>query len=192
MRESKIDICYNNKGFFISLQLITGNIRGHMKIWDLRSSDDKPAASFLLAGDEAAATCIVNHPTQPHIVLAGSESGALAVWDLRVNSFPTSLLSAHAAGVSEMQFHPENPHKLISCSISGEIWDWNMESLTKSTKGPDNQLATWIPLEDKSTMMVNSLMPMLHKGINTLDCDRGRILCGADNEAVYLIKNYKY
>lgn len=163
-----------------------------MKIWDLRSNTNKPAASFLLAGDEMAATCIVNHPTQPHIVLAGSESGSLAIWDLRVNSFPTSLLNAHAAGVTEMQFHPENPHKLLTSSVSGEIWDWNMEAMTKSTKGPDNQMTTWMPLEDKNAMMVNSLMPTLHKAINTLHCDKGKIICGADNEAIYLIKNFKY
>lgn len=162
-----------------------------MKIWDLRLPIDKPSASFLLAGDELAATCITNHPTLPHILLAGSESGALAVWDLRMNQFPSSLLNAHSAGVSEMQFHPENPHKLITSSVSGEIWDWNMEAMTKSARGPDNQLI-WMPLEDKNAMMVNSLMPTLHKAINTIHCDKGRILCGADNEAVYLIKNFKY
>ncbi|XP_011555757.3 nucleoporin Nup43 [Plutella xylostella] len=173
-------------------EVITGNLRGHMKIWDLRSTNNKPTASFLLSGDEQAATCLIHHPTQPHIILAGSESGSLAVWDLRMNSYPTSLLNAHSAGVTEMQFHPENPQKLLTCSVSGEVWDWNMESMTKSSKGPDNQIATYMPLDDKTNMMVNSLMPTLHKAINTLHCDRGRILCGCDNEAVYLIKNFKY
>lgn len=170
------------------MQVITGNLRGHMKIWDLRSPNNKPAASFLLAGDELAATCIVNHPTQPHFILAGSESGSLAVWDLRMNSFPSSLLKAHASGVTEMQFHPENPNKLLTSSLSGELWDWNMEAMTKSTKTSEN----WMPLEDKNCMSVNSLMPPLHKSINTISCDKGRILCGADNEAIYLIKNFKY
>ncbi|XP_063828258.1 nucleoporin Nup43 [Ostrinia nubilalis] len=178
--------------FFKHSEIITGNVRGHMKIWDLRTNNNKPAASFLLAGDEMAATCILNHPTQPHIVLAGSESGSLAIWDLRVNSFPTSLLNAHAAGVTEMHFHPENPQKLLTCSVSGEIWDWNMEAMTKSSKGPDNQVTNWMPLEDKNAMMVNSLMPTLHKAINTLHCDKGKVICGADNEAIYLIKNFKY
>ncbi|KAJ0182809.1 hypothetical protein K1T71_002178 [Dendrolimus kikuchii] len=173
-------------------EVITGNIRGHMKIWDLRSPNNKPSASFLLAGDELAATCITSHPTQPHIVLAGSESGSLAVWDLRMNAFATSLLKAHSAGVTEMQFHPENPHKLITSSVSGEIWDWNMESMTKSSKAPDNQAIALMPLDDKNSMVVNSLMPTLHKAINTLHCDKGRILCGGDNEAIYLIKNFKY
>ncbi|XP_072947860.1 nucleoporin Nup43 [Epargyreus clarus] len=181
------DSCSLHAVCFIKLnEIITGNIRGHMKIWDIRSQNNKPSASFLLAGDELAATCIVHHPTQPFIVLAGSESGSLALWDLRMNQFPISLLNAHAAGVTEMQFHPENPNKLLTSSVSGEVWDWNMESLTK--KSQDN----WMPLEDKNPMAVNSLMPALHKAINTIHCDKGRILCGADNEAVYLIKNLKY
>lgn len=181
------DSCSLHAVCFIKLnEVITGNIRGHMKIWDTRSANDKPAAAFLLAGDELAATCITRHPTQPHIILAGSESGAVAVWDLRMNQFPTSLLNAHAAGVTEMQFHPENPNKLLTSSVSGEIWDWNVDMLTK--KG----LEEYVPLEDKTTLNVTSLMPALHKPINTLHCDRGRILCGADNEAIYLIKNLKY
>ncbi|XP_035443848.2 nucleoporin Nup43 [Spodoptera frugiperda] len=177
--------------FIKHTEVITGNVRGHMKIWDVRSTNNKPSAAFLLAGDELAATCIIHHPTQPHIILAGSESGALAVWDLRMNSFPTSLVNAHSAGVSEMQFHPENPHKLLTCSVSGELWEWNMEAMTKSSKGPDGQVM-WMPLQDKKSMMVNSLIPALHKSINSLHCDKGRILCGADNEAIYLIKNFKY
>lgn len=177
--------------FIKHTEVITGNVRGHMKIWDVRTTNNKPSAAFLLAGDELAATCIIHHPTQPHIILAGSESGALAVWDLRMNSFPTSLVNAHSAGVSEMQFHPENPHKLLTCSVSGELWEWNMEAMTKSSKGPDGQVM-WMPLQDKKSMMVNSLIPALHKSINSLHCDKGRILCGADNEAVYLIKNFKY
>ncbi|XP_068626752.1 nucleoporin Nup43 [Battus philenor] len=169
-------------------EIITGNVRGHMKIWDLRSPDNKPAASFLFAGDELATTCIIKHPTQPHFILAGSESGALAVWDLRIDTFPASLLKAHASCVTEMQFHPENPKKLITCSVSGELWDWNMEVMTKRTKTSEN----WLPLEDKNAVTVNSLMPPLHKAINTFHCDKSRLLCGADNEALYFIKNLKY
>lgn len=157
-----------------------------MKIWDIRTNSNKPAAAFLLSGEELAVTCIVRHPTQPHIILAGSESGSLAVWDLRMNEFPTSLLSAHSSGVTEMQFHPENPNKFITCSLSGDVWDWNMESLTK--KSADS----YLPLDDKATLNVNSLMPSLHKAVNSIHCDKGRVLCGADNEAIYLIKNLKY
>ncbi|XP_045499127.1 nucleoporin Nup43 [Colias croceus] len=171
--------------FIKSNEVITGNIRGHMKIWDIRSDNQKPAASFVLSTDELAATCIVQHPTQPHIVLAGSESGFIAVWDLRINQFPTTLVNAHSAGVTEMQFHPENPYRLLTSSVSGDIWDWDMELLTKKT--PDS----YLPIDEKTTMNVNSIIT-LRKSVNTIHCDKGRILCGCDNEALYLIKNFKF
>jgi hypothetical protein len=39
---------------------------------------------------------VVHHPTQRHMVLAGGEDGSLTVWDLRHNTFPVTLLSAHS------------------------------------------------------------------------------------------------
>lgn len=48
-----------------------------MKIWDLRNNNTKAAMSFVLSGDEIAATCITNHPTQQHMTLAGDEEGNL-------------------------------------------------------------------------------------------------------------------
>lgn len=38
----------------------------------------------------------MHHPTQRHMVLAGGEDGSLTVWDLRHNTFPVTLLSAHS------------------------------------------------------------------------------------------------
>ncbi|VVD02469.1 unnamed protein product [Leptidea sinapis] len=181
------DGCSLHAVCFIKLnEVITGDIRGHMKIWDTRSESNKSMASFVLADEEIAVTCIVRHTTQPHIILAGSELGSLAIWDLRMNQFPSSIVNAHSAGVTEMQFHPENPNKLLTTSLSGDLWDWDMQSLTK--RSPEN----YVPLEEKGSMNVTSIISGLHKAINTLHCDKGRIVCGADNEAVYLIKNLKY
>lgn len=41
----------------------------------------------------------------------------------------------------------------------------------------------------KHRMEIFSLMPTICKPINSLDVNRTRLLCGSDNEAVYLIKN---
>lgn len=56
-------------------ELLTGNLRGQMKIWDLRSSSDSPTGSFMLGGDQIAATTLAFHPTQRHLVVAGDEQG---------------------------------------------------------------------------------------------------------------------
>ena len=39
---------------------------------------------------------MMHHPTQRHIVFAGGQDGSLTVWDLRHNTFPVTLLSAHS------------------------------------------------------------------------------------------------
>lgn len=164
-----------------------------MKIWDLRANSDKPSNSFILSKDEQAATYIINHPTQPHIVLVGIETGYIAIWDLRMKSYPVSLFNAHADTVTEMQYHPENPQKLFTCASSGDIWQWNMDTMTKSTIGTDGQtVTTWSGPTDKNDVMIDFLMPKLQNAVNTLHCYKGKVLCGTDTEAVYLIKNVPY
>lgn len=41
----------------------------------------------------------------------------------------------------------------------------------------------------KHRMVVNNLMQTLYLPINSLDVNRSRLVCGCDNEAVYVIKN---
>lgn len=41
----------------------------------------------------------------------------------------------------------------------------------------------------KHRLEVFTLMPQLHKPVNSLDVNMNRIVCGCDNEAVYVFKN---
>lgn len=57
-------------------EILTGNMRGLMKIWDLRSpANEEPANTFMFSSDQVAATCLTVHPTQRHMVVAGDEEG---------------------------------------------------------------------------------------------------------------------
>lgn len=164
-----------------------------MKIWDLRNSSDSPASSFMLNGEQIPATCLTYHPTQRHMVLAGDEEGSLTIWDLRQNTFPVNLLSAHSGAVTEIQFHPGYPDHMFSCSNNGEIWHWNTLSQSKHVKLmalETDSFNPWFSNESiKNKLEVLSLMPKLHKPVNSLDLDRNRVLCGCDNEAIYFINN---
>lgn len=33
-------------------EVLTGNLRGQMKVWDLKSTTDKPASTFMLSGEQ--------------------------------------------------------------------------------------------------------------------------------------------
>ncbi|PSN43436.1 Nucleoporin Nup43 [Blattella germanica] len=165
-------------------EVLTGNLRGQMKVWDVKSSVDKPVSNFMLSGEQVGASCVTHHPTQRHLVLAGGEDGSLTVWDLRHNTFPVTLLSAHSDTVAELQFHPERPEHVFTCSTSGEVWHWDTSSMSRTDENP------WLSTDaSKHRLEVFTLMPPLHKPVNSLDINKNKVVCGCDNEAVYVFKN---
>ncbi|XP_046427457.1 nucleoporin Nup43 [Neodiprion virginianus] len=170
-------------------EVLTGNLLGHMKVWDLRNNQDVPSTTFILsANTKTEATSLAHHPTQRHIVVAGGGDGSLTVWDLRHNTYPVSQLNAHSSSVSEIKFHPDRPENLFSCSSSGQLWHWNNAQNTKLKL--DSGDTHWLnTISTKGKVNVTSLCATLHKPINTIDVDRSTLLFGCDNEAMYVIKN---
>ncbi|XP_011495665.1 PREDICTED: nucleoporin Nup43 [Ceratosolen solmsi marchali] len=170
-------------------EILTGNIRGHMKVWDLRSEQDTPATTIMLSEQsKTEATSIAHHPTQKHIVVAGGGDGSLTVWDLRYNTYPISQLSAHCKSVSEILFHNDQPENLFTCSISGELWHWNNTQHSKLNL--DTTDSHWLNnIGNKGKLHVNSLCTPMHKPINSIDINKNTVLFGCDNEAIYIIRN---
>lgn len=163
-----------------------------MKIWDLRSASDSPSTTFMLSAEQIAVTTVAQHPTQRHLIIAGDEEGSITVWDLRHNTFPINMLSAHAEAVSEMQFHPDHPDVLCSASTSGELWLWRTSrtNTINALLGGDAEENPWCLSEgSKSKLETFWMIPRVHKPINCLDLDRNKALCGCDNEAIYLVND---
>lgn len=108
---------------------------------------------------------------------------------MRHNTYPVNVLNAHESSVSEIQFHPDYPDQLFSCSSSGEIWHWTTKNKSNlSNISTDSEVNVWLaPDNVKSKLEVFTLMPVLGKPINTLDINRTKVICGCDNEAIYLI-----
>lgn len=80
----KADSCSLNCVTFLKHnEVLTSNSRGQMKVWDLRNSEDSPISTFMLSGEHVMATCLVNHPTQQHLLLAGDEEGTNTPINLR-------------------------------------------------------------------------------------------------------------
>lgn len=93
--------------------------------------------------------------------------------------------------MSEIQFHPNYPDQLFSCSSAGEIWHWTTPPKAgSSTSLPETDSNPLFLTESiKNSLEVFALMPKLHKPINSLDINKNKILCGCDNEAIYLIND---
>ena len=110
-------------------ELVSSNMRGQIKTWDLRSNSQCPVSNSSQGG---AVRCLAVHPTQSHVMMAGGEDGVLAVWDLRSPTQPATLLSADKAAISEVVFHPSQPDHVFTCS-QGKTVTCHVSQLTLSS-----------------------------------------------------------
>ncbi|XP_065089178.1 nucleoporin Nup43-like [Ochlerotatus camptorhynchus] len=187
-------------------EVLTGNRLGTIKCFDIRAEGQKAVGSFAVSCEDEkrsnCVTCIAYHPTQRHIILAGSEEGSITVWDLRQPQFPASYLKAHDHAISELAFHRTQPSRLFSASEGGELWQWNQNTMPTATGGMLSGTTTvnessssdtnnpWLNGERaKSKINVTSLLSGIRKAINSFDSCRSKIICGGDNEAIYLLEN---
>lgn len=85
--------------------------------------------------------CAKFSPFQPHIVVAGTYSGQVLLWDTRKNSHtPDAQTPLTGAGAGHGHSHPvysidivgtTNANNIISCSTDGVVCAWNSEYLTQ-------------------------------------------------------------
>ncbi|XP_065371778.1 nucleoporin Nup43 [Calliphora vicina] len=180
-------------------EVLVANRMGVIRMFDIRSSAEAtPSAAFMTSCEDDKSSnyvsCLTSHPTQPHIVLAGSEEGSITVWDLRNPGYPASYLSAHNSPITDIGFHRSDPSKLFSTAESGELWLWSQHSSmgVASAMEPSNtdNINPWLNGERaKNRISVTSLISDLRKSINTFDSQSSKIICGSDSEAFYFVDN---
>ena len=206
---NKADSCSLNTVIFMrNDEVATANMRGQLKIWDLRSNTEEANKTCILSSEQISIGCVAKHPTQQHILCSGSEDGMLAFWDLRSQVYPVTLLSAHEQSVSEVHFHQQQPDHMFSCSQNGDVWHWNGSNIASKSSNVlnfGNQLAPnqsthtidtaaqWLNSEAvKNRVETQSLMSRQPLPVNTIDVLGNSVLVGGDNEAIYLIPNVLY
>lgn len=172
-------------------EIITGNRMGLLKMFDVRSESNKATTNFPISCQDDkksnSVTSITYHPTQKHVVLAGSEEGSITVWDLRQPNSAASYFTAHSMPITEIKFHQTQPSKLFTASENGELWQWNQNSIPLSS---NDFVDPWLSGErSKNKFNVTSLIDGIRKSVNSFDSFDSKIICGCDNEAIYLIEN---
>lgn len=192
-RESSAISCCS---FVSQKELVTGNNMGVLKIYDLVGTSEKPSATLTTACEDdkrcnrVSSLCF--HPTQIHIILAGTEEGSITVFDLRQPSTPASYLSAHTEVINELNFHRSEPAKLFSCAETGDLWQWHQNTFPSiegfTTVNADNEVP-WLNGERaKSNITVTALVNGNGMGINSFDSFKNKVIAAGDNEAVYLVE----
>jgi len=91
---------------------------------------------MLLAECKAAVLTARFSPYQPNLIIGGSYTGQLLVWDMRAKSLPvdkTTLTSAgHTHPVSQLEIiGTANAHNVVSTSTDGLFCAWSLDMLAK-------------------------------------------------------------
>ncbi|KAB7498013.1 Nucleoporin Nup43 [Armadillidium nasatum] len=191
--------------FVKAAEILTGSMQGHLKLWDLRAQNS--LVSTLLSPDQVSVMNLSRHPTQQHLIAAGSGDGGLSLWDMRHTSQPFVLIAAHDGPVSEVQFHPIASDHLFTCGFDGKIFHWDASASSKklliTSSKVNKEFAdinkrkelpnAWFSEDVKQGMLdAVSLIPASRLPINTLDIESETLLAGSDNESIFIIKNVLY
>ena len=94
---------------------------------------DRPEFTLQAQSD---VTAVRFSPFHPHLVIGGTYSGQIVIWDTRSKSLPvlkTSLCSTgHTHPVYSLScFGTQNAHNLVSASTDGVVCTWSMDTLAQ-------------------------------------------------------------
>ncbi|CAL9691811.1 unnamed protein product [Knipowitschia caucasica] len=189
-------------------EILTVNSIGQLKLWDLRQQGSSPSQILSLSGDRVPLHCVGRHPNQQHIVATGGQDGMLCVWDVRQGSAPFSLMEAHSAEMWEVHFHPTNPDHLFTCSEDGSLLHWETSSpdtpsflqggrsssiMSRSAMAPagGNQslISAWLNGDSsKGRLETTHMLPSQTLSVNSLDILGQCLVCGTDEEAIFVYR----
>ncbi|KAK6091213.1 hypothetical protein MT418_007002 [Batrachochytrium dendrobatidis] len=117
-------------------QVVTTSLSGRICLIDQRA--DKPALVFADHGAVLQSHhSLAVHPTQSEMLVTGTESGIVQLWDLRnVSSPESSDTKNHKSIVWDLQISSNDIGKVWSCSEDGSICAWtSMASRDLAQKG---------------------------------------------------------
>ena len=68
---------------------------GQLRIWDVRSSSDRPSRVIASCDALTALRCVDRHPAQGHVIAAGGADGCVTLFDARKECAPVTRLQIH-------------------------------------------------------------------------------------------------
>jgi len=115
---------------------------GVVLVWSLHMARERPEYVFTC---QSPVHCALFHPFAANLIIGGTYSGQIVMWDLRAKSVPIqrSLLSpeSHTHPVYSMSITGSaNAHNLVSLSTDGRLCTWSPGNISQPT---DSKLLKW-------------------------------------------------
>jgi len=174
--------------------VVTSNMRGQIKSWDVRSQEVKPTASVVSSQQQSPVTALARHPTQYHVLASGDGEGVICIWDWRQPRYPVTELKSHSGEVGELLFHRTAPSSLFSAAADGSLCQWNIGTASVGSRLPGHKepglptQTSWLTLESgRRYLDVLSLLPAGPLPVNSLDVAEDRLVAGGDNQVLHCV-----
>jgi WD40 repeat protein len=97
---------------------------GHFKIWDLRSAK-KFTMAYKAAEDDSLCVGQFNPLNHNIFAVAGSSSGEIQIWDMRMPASEINSFSYHSSQVTLLEWCPTQENILASGSDDKHIYIWD-------------------------------------------------------------------
>merc|ERR1719197_640897 len=112
---------------------------GVVLVWSAQNLLDRPEYTFTC---QSQVLCVEASKFSPHLLLGGTYSGQVVLWDMRAKSTPVqrSPLSpkCHTHPVSSLQVVGTlNAHNLVSASTDGRLCSWSLDNLLEPLESMD-------------------------------------------------------
>ena len=125
------DLVWNN---FAAGSFVTANDDGTFGIWDQRSSSQRAAS---VAAHETACTAVASSTCaeSKHLLVTGSSTGVVRLWDLRNTSKTLHQCDFHQDEISSLKWSPHSPMHFLTSSADRRAVVWDL-SLVESDQTP--------------------------------------------------------
>lgn len=100
---------------------------GHFKIWDLRTDTRKFTMAYKAVSDDGESLCVGQfNPINANVfAVAGSSSGEIQIWDMRMPQSEINSFSYHSSQVTLLEWCPNQENILASGSDDKKIYIWD-------------------------------------------------------------------
>ncbi|KAI8906941.1 WD40-repeat-containing domain protein [Gorgonomyces haynaldii] len=150
---------------------------GLMFIWNLHKQT--PEYKLLSTSD---LTCAKFSPFHPYLVMGGTFSGQICIWDIRTKTTPVLKAPAsrgHSHPVTSLQVSGSlNAHQLLTASNDGLVCTWTLDNLSQ----PIDSIYVVDPSLRHPDVSVTCL--------GLLEDEQTRFLAGSENGHMYTVNRY--
>ncbi|KJE91137.1 WD repeat domain-containing protein [Capsaspora owczarzaki ATCC 30864] len=120
---SSIDVCWHPLESYKNI-MATAATNGAVVLWDITHAVSR--SSRVLTEHTRTVNRVTFHPSDPHLLLSGSQDGSVKVWDTRNTTKSAITFDGRSESIRDIQFNPFDHNLFATASETGLVQLWDM------------------------------------------------------------------